>query len=211
MSDRAAFPFRTALIAAALTLSACDRSGDDSELAGLDNQILANDSDPALTSALEDQILVDPSLSQRSNRLAVREARRPGQAQYPTGAGRAIAATGDETRCGAKFDYGLGWARRMPAEFPVYPGAKITEAAGNDAGDCSMRVVSYTSSETPRRLINWYNAKATAAGYSAEEQARGGDLILAGAEEAGEGAYYLIVTPLKNGGSDVALIANKGR
>lgn len=213
MANRAAFTFRLALLGAALTIAACDRSGSDAELAGLDNQILANEADPAVTSALEDQILVDPSLAQQSNRLAVRTPRRPAQAQYPSGtrAARAISSTGAGNGCGADFDYGPGWARRLPAAFPVLPGARITEAAGNDAGDCSMRVVTFTSEAAPQQVLNWYRGKAEAAGFSAEHQVRGADHVLAGTNEGTDGAFYLIVTPVKAGGSDVSLIANNGR
>src|SRR3712207_5206481 len=74
--------FRIFALAGALTLVACERTSD-AELANLDNQITGNQADPALTSALEDQIMVDPSLSQQSNRNAVRPAETPTQAQYP--------------------------------------------------------------------------------------------------------------------------------
>ena len=50
-----------------LTLSACG-SSDDAELAAIDSKIGGkNDTDPALTAALEDQIMVDPTLSAQSN------------------------------------------------------------------------------------------------------------------------------------------------
>jgi hypothetical protein len=39
---------------------------------------------------------------------------------------------------------------------------------------------------------------------------RQGDHVLAGLSARDGGAFYLIVTPLQGGGSDVALIANKG-
>jgi hypothetical protein len=213
MGNRAAFTFRLALLGAALTVTACDRSRTDAQLAGLDNQILANEADPAVTSALGDEILVDPALAQQSNRLAVRTPRGPVQAQVPSGgeAARAIAATGAGNGCGAEFDYGAGWAKRLPAAFPVLPGARITEAAGNDAGNCTMRVVTFTSNAAPQRVLNWYRGRAEAAGFSAESQVRGADQILAGTNEATDGAFYLIVTPLKSGGSDISLIANNGR
>ena len=41
------------------------------------------DADPALTSTLEDQILVDPALAQQSNNNTVRPSETPTQAQYP--------------------------------------------------------------------------------------------------------------------------------
>jgi hypothetical protein len=92
----------------------------------------------------------------------------------------------------------------------VLPGAKITDAAGNNQGECRTRVVTFTTPEHFQRVLDWYNTKAVKAGYTSEHQIREGDHILAGTKEADGGAYYLIVTP-KGRGSEVALIANQGR
>ena len=201
MASRIATCLGMAALGAALALGGCQGS-EDEELAQLDNQLVASETDPALNSALQDQILVDPALSQQSNRNAVRTPGGPVQAQYP--GGRAT-----EAGCAAgNFDYAAGWANRLPAPFAVYPGGRVTEAAANNEGDCRMRVVTFTSGEAPERVLGWYQARAESAGYSAERQARGGDLILAGVS-ADDGAYYLIVTPRSNG-ADVALITNQG-
>lgn len=192
-------------LGAALALGGCGRSSDDAELAKLDNQLVGSDTDPALNSALQDQILVDPSLSQQSNRNAVRPPESPVQAQYPSGGPIQGAPSG----CGAEFEYAAGWANRLPAPFAIYPGSRLTEAAANNQGDCRMRVVTFTSSAAADQLLGWYQARVEAAGYSAERQRRGEDLVLAGTEAQGEGAYFLIVTP-RSGGAEVALITNQG-
>ena len=224
MPNRAAPLFHIAALAAALSLTGCDRFNRDADLAKLDNQILENGTDPALTSALEDQILVDPALTQQSNKNAVRPADGPTQAQYPTPSARPGAvqrAGGAQSAptaelgegavgCAQELDRNLQWARRLPAAFAVFPGGRLTDAAGSDAGDCRARVVTFTSSAAPQRVLGWYRERATRAGYSAEHQMRQGDHILAGLGGADAGAFYLIVTPLSSGGSDVALIANKG-
>jgi hypothetical protein len=223
MPIRAANLVRIAAIAGALSLGACQ--DNQSELASLDNQIIGNDTDPALTSALEDQIMVDPALTQQSNKNAVRPPESPTRAQYPLPQGRqqtaqrsasgtaraeAPAEMSDRgsTGCGPDFDHNMQWARRLPAAFAVYPGSRITDAAGSDAADCRVRVVTFTTQAAPKRVLDWYGARAAGAGYSAEHQKREGDHILAGAN-GGQGAFYLIVTPTA-AGSDVALIANSG-
>jgi hypothetical protein len=245
MPRRATWLFRAALVASALSLSACGQAAGDNDLANLDNQLAGNDVDPALTSALEDQILVDPALANQSNKNAVRPPATPMQAQYPvngpdartpqpgsgataaTSTGQASsraeatqharlasAARGEGgTGCGGSvpFDYNLNWANRLPAAFAVYPGSRVTEAAGNDGGECRVRVVTFTSRDAPARLLAFYRDRATRAGYSAEQQTRGADLVLGGTNEVDGAAFYLIVTPLRSGGSDVALIANNGR
>ena len=218
MTYRTTTLLRLPLLAAALTLAACG-GGDESDLANLDNQIVGNDADPALTSALQDQILVDPALANQSNRNAVRPPETPTQAQYPSygtrtpGAGAQqvrLAGAGGECTKADDFDYDRSWATRLPAAFSLPQGARITDAAGNDKGNCRSRVVTFNIGAAPQRVVDWYNGAAVRGGYSAEQQQRDGDYILAGTNRSG-GAFYLIVTPLSSGGSEVALIADEGR
>ena len=225
MPKSAAILLRSAAFAGLLALAACGR-GDQNNLAEMDNSLIGNGADPALTSALEDQILVDPNLVQQTHPNSVRPPETPVQAQYPAdstggtagGAGaagqvRQAAAGGDggapiPSACGGNFAYGNEWANRLPAEFPSYPGGRVTEAAGSDRGDCHMRVVTFTTSDPYDRVLEHYRSLADRAGFSAEQQTRGGDQVLGGTR--GEAAYYLIVTPIQSG-SDVALIVNNGR
>ena len=221
---RRAASFRTAALAGLMLLAACG-GGNDNNLAAIDNELLANGADPALTSALEDQIMVDPNLVQQANPNSVRPPETPAQSQYPAdvrpgsgarvrraaapaGGGRAAAPSANS--CGAEFEHGLQWARRLPAEFPAYPGGRVTEAAGNDNGDCRMRVVTFTTADPHNRVLAHYRSVAARAGYSAEHQVRGRDHVLGGVNARTDGAFYLIVTPARNG-SQVALIVNNGR
>ena len=211
-----ASPFALAVL---LALAACEGDSANNELAAIDNELIANSVDPALTMALQDQLSVDPTLAQQSNPNSARPPETPVQAQYPadanpgedgarTSSAGGTAAPPSAAACGRGFDYGNAWANRMPAEFPAYPGGRLTEAAGNDHGGCRMRVVSFTTADPPQRVIERYRGLATGAGYSAEQQQRGADQVLGGTR--GESAYYLIVTP-QGAGSDVALIVNNGR
>jgi hypothetical protein len=204
---------RIAALGAVLTLAACDR-GRDAELAKLDNQITGKDSDPALTSALEDQILVDPALTQQSNRNAVRPPETPTQAQYPLPEQRPaqVRRSGGEGRtrisggCGPELQHGTQWARKLPAPFAVYPGARLTDAAGSEAPGCQAQVVTFITGAAPERVLEHYRARAAQAGFSAQQQVRDGDHVLSGANNAGAN-FYLILTPRQDGGSDVAVIA----
>jgi hypothetical protein len=215
---------RSALALAGLVALAACGGGATNNLAALDNSLAGNDADPALTSALEDQIMVDPTLAQQAHPNQARPPETPVQAQYPAGSAaqgartrRATAAAGvggDSGRepgaCGARFQYGMAWAERLPAAFPAYPGGRITEAAGNDHGDCRIRVVTFTTADPWQRVIDFYRGVVQRGGYDAEQQQRGGDHVLGGVNAATDGAYYLIVTP-KAQGSEVALIVNNGR
>jgi hypothetical protein len=226
MPSRAVMLFRLTAFSAVFALAACSQGSVANDAAAV------NDADPALTAALEDPILTDQDLVQQSNRHNVRPPELPTRAEYP--GLRTASATGTHPpgagprphgapsapapgSCGAgrtggpaSFSYGMEWALRLPAAFPPYPGGRVTEAAGQDGGECRVRVVTFRTSDGYQRVIDWYQQRAVAAGYSAEHQARGRDHVLGGVHPASNGAYYLIVTPIA-GGSEVALIVNNGR
>jgi len=201
---------RAASLAGLLALAACNRGVGDNNLAEMDNSLIGNGADPALTSALEDQILVDPNLVQQSSPNTVRPPEAPVQAQYPADAAPAGAGDGQASAsiCGAPFAYGNQWANRLPAEFPLYPGGRVSEAAGIDRGACRERVVTFATADRYDRVLDYYRGLAARAGFSVEQQSRGGDQVLGGTR--GDAAYYLIVTPTR-AGSEVALIVNSGR
>jgi hypothetical protein len=216
MTDRAITLLRLTALGAALALAACNRGGGEDNLADL-----ANDADPAVTSALNDQILVDENLAAQSNRNAARPSPTPAGAPYPApeaspsapgkASGPPAALAGPKGCSDARrFDYNMAWAKRLAPNFPVYPGGQVTEAAANNSGGCSTRVVTFATADDWQRVLDWYHTRAVGAGYSSEHQVRDGDHILAGANDRDKGAFYLIVTP-KPKGSEVALIANNGR
>lgn len=92
-------PRTAAVLLALLALAACG-GGRDAEpnLDTLDNELLeANAADPAVTAALQDQIMVDPSLAAQANGDAVRPPARPYSGAAP-GAGIAAGSSArDET------------------------------------------------------------------------------------------------------------------
>ena len=211
MRDRAFPMLRLSALAALLALSACNW------LRGDDKANTANDADPEIADALNDQILVDGNLDNQSNRNGGRTPAAPRNARYPAAdpaapgakGTDAVAAIGRNCSDAARFDYNMGWAKRLAPAFPVYPGGRVTEAAANNSSGCSTRVVTFASADDWQKILDWYHTQAVRAGYSSEHQLRDGDHVLAGANEKDKGAFYLIVTP-KPYGSDGALIANNG-
>lgn len=218
MPTRAVMLFRLSAVSAAIVLASCGQGSVAND------SVAHDDADPALTSVLEDAILTDPTLSQQSNRNAVRPPELPTRAEYPAitpmpaprrasaQAGTRPAAPHAGGSCGAaaEFHTGMEWADRLPAAFPPYPGGRVTEAAGQQTGECRVRVVTFRTADGYQRVLDWYTARATAAGYSAEHQVRGTDHVLGGVKQGTNGAFYLVVTPVQ-GGSDVSLIVNNGR
>ncbi|MBX9813759.1 MAG: hypothetical protein A4S12_12320 [Proteobacteria bacterium SG_bin5] len=111
--------------------------------------------------------------------------------------------------CARGVRYSARWATLLPADLPLYPDARVIEAAGNAQGNCQLRIVNFASGANVQALIDYYYTKATAAGYSAEHQADGDDHVLAGAR--GDAAYALFVTARADGGAEADLVVNNGR
>lgn len=192
MSNQATAAIALVLLAG---LGACSPQAQNSTDA-LDNELVNGISaDPALTSALGNQIVVDPALA-RGAKPAAGSA--PGGNVTP---GRKLAASGD----GCDFKPGFAWATKLPDAVALYPGAKVSEAAGSDAAGCRRRIVSFTAAVPPAKLLEHYRARVTAAGYSAEHLVENGANVLGGTR--GEAAYYLTIRPA-SGGSAVDLVAN---
>lgn len=253
------FPKLVSAVALSLALAACGTSehvGDEAEQ--LDEAILgdADNSDPALTEALEDQIMVDTDLAGQSNANAalpgnaVAGAPVPetlhsvADAQRAISAGRLLRAPAptegeDCTDCSARsagrgettlgalaeeqastpefpvcndpVAYGMEWASRVPRAFDPYPRSEVLEAAGKDSEHCNLRVVSFRSSASMQRLLDWYYTRAVRSGYSSEHQVRHGNHVLGGFRARDEGAYYIIFAPRPGGGTDVDVIVNGTR
>jgi hypothetical protein len=251
----------------ALTLSAalaaCGKpNSGEPNLDSLDNELVdagntSNSHDPALMTALQDQIMVDPTLAQQANADAVRPPARPysgavppdGIAVPPGGAAAtsgaatsekiksapapargagctqceaarqsltlgALAARQKDPRtsgCAGTMRYSARWAERLPADVPLYPDARVTEAAGSQSGKCTIRAVSFASSAPLRKVLDWYYTRTTNAGYSAEHQADGAEHVLGGTRDRDDGAFALFLTSRADGGTDVDLVANNGR
>ncbi|OYY66501.1 hypothetical protein [Sphingomonas sp. 28-62-11] len=240
-----------------LALAACAQANDaDANLDSLDAELADGNStgnlrDPALMSALQDQIMVDPALVGQANYDAIRPPAQPYSAQVPpdmTSAGRAPTdmsssealksapapvrgqactqcsaarealtlgglverqANRGARACAGAISYSTRWAQRLPAAVPLYPDARVREAAGTEAGSCALRVVSFASAAPVQRVLDWYYTRVSKAGYSAEHQAEGDEHVLAGTQ--GNAAYAVFATARADGGTDVDLVANNGK
>lgn len=224
-----------------MSLAACGGTPTKKDVEKLDAELAgkAAQTDPALTAALEDQIMVDPSLSNQSNADSIRPADEPLQAPIPPepsatgmngavkGSGSAMASTTQGTvtlgqlakqqasvdkrnfnGCGLDVDYSMAWSTRLPGDLPLYPRARVTEAAGSNNGGCALRAVTYTAAAAPRALVDYYVATARKAGYSAQHKLEEGSHVVAGTR--GNEAYYVILAEAANGGTTADFVANNG-
>lgn len=239
---------RTGILTLALPLAllACSRADDAS---GDADATAINAADPALASALQDQIMVDPQLGGQANGDAVRPPAQPysggapsdsvaapgkidnGQllrTPAPVAAGKdckecaaaresvtlgGLAARQVDARtrgCAANLQYSAAWAQRLPADLPLYPQARVTEAAGVQGGKCALRAVSFSAPQPIQTMLDWYYTKAVRAGYTAEHQLDGQEHILGGTRGRDNGAYVLFMTSRPDGGTDIDMVANNG-
>lgn len=217
--------------AALLTLSACgDEKAADDKVKKLDERLLGKgNADPVLTSALEDQIMVDPSLSNMANRNAVKAADKPMTAPLPpetTGpsaaaerpdaptlgqlaANQASAARDKFAGCGLDVDYSMGWASRLPADVPLYPRARVDEAAGSDMPGCKLRAITFTTPAPQRAVIDFYIGQTKRSGFASSTEVKGRETLVGGTRSDGA-AYYVVLTPAEAGGTVVDLVLNNG-
>lgn len=252
--------FRTALSCALLplALAACGgKPAADSNIDSLDAELAgsgANTSDPAMRSALQDQIMVDPALAGQSNADAVRPPQRPysgatppdsvagkrddgtvaGSSSSSGGAKPAPAPSGDcpqckvrddsvtlgalaqrqrdrrTADCAGKLQYSTAWAQRLPGDLPLYPDARVDEAAGASTNGCALRVVSFSTGAPVQSVVDWYYGRVTSAGYSAEHQADGAQHVLGGTRGRDGGAYVIYLRKRADGRTDVDIVSNSG-
>ncbi len=216
--------FGTALLA----LAACGGGSDKASLNELDAKIGGkNEADPALTAALEDQILIDPDLRGQSNKDAIRPAPKPYQNPIPTGEGLRTdpastktlgdlaAAQSDVAKdafngCGLSVDYAMSYAAQLPADMPLYPKARVIEAAGSNDNGCKLRAVTHSSSAAMDDVAAHYAAVGRRAGYSVGAKPEGKGQMVKGKRAADGGAFYVILTPV-SGGTQADLVINNGR
>jgi hypothetical protein len=111
--------------------------------------------------------------------------------------------------CGA-LNYAASWAERLPAAFPIYPGARLMEAAGND-GQCALRGASFISAVPMQTVMDFYYTIARRNGYDAEHQLLDGQHVLGGTRTKDGGAYFITFDNAPGGGTSVDIVANKGQ
>jgi hypothetical protein len=240
---------KLALILLPLALAACGTGAADGNVDSLDNELAsANATDPALMSALQDQIMVDPNLGSQANRDAIRPAGQPYSAPMPSEtiatnsnpapaeqllkapapvAGKCeecVAATQSTTLgalaarqkdgrtkgCASTLQYSARWATRLPADLPLHPQARVTEAAGTTGGACALRVIAFSAPVAMTTMIDWYYTRAIRGGYTAEHRTDGDQHVLGGTRDRDDAAYVVFLTARADGGTDVDLVANNG-
>lgn len=138
---------------------------------------------------------------------------RTGAGQKPDGptrageAGDRGSAVARDACSGDPIETGPGWADRLPAAFPLYPGSRVIKAGGVERG-CGLRIVSFRTDAARPVVLDWYTRRARAAGYTVAGEGRGEARLIGGTR--GDDAFA-VSARVVGGGSRVELLANAGR
>jgi hypothetical protein len=205
-----------------LVLAACDKGAPDA------NWVEGN-----ATGALANRIMVDPrqlaggprsaSTPTVSKRTTPAEqlspappAKRAGNCPECDAARRAVtlAAVPQQpgttpVECTRSLTFAADWARRLPPDLPLYPQARVTEAAGSEESGCHFRVVSFTVDAPVAHMVHWYHTRATRAGFTSGHQLDGPDHVLAGSRARDGGVYVLFLSP-DGPRTSIDMVVNKG-
>ncbi len=218
-----------ATVSAALLLAGCgDKASDKAELDKIDAKLGGKTgADPALSGALEEPIMVDPNLASQSNEDSIRPPAEPFQAPVPLDPNAPDGANSEQTLgslaeqqarlskdkfngCVLDVQYSMDFANRLPTDLPLYPRARVVEAAGSDASNCRLRAVTYSTTAAPKAIIDYYLTIARRAGFTASHSGEGKEDLVNGTRDRDGAAFYAIIQPA-GAGSSVDLVSNKGR
>lgn len=111
--------------------------------------------------------------------------------------------------CVGRVTYSAGWANRLPRGVPLFPDARLTEAAGTSDNGCSLRVLSFSTGQPLQRVLDWYYTRTSEAGFTSRHEAKGSEHVLAGTQRDG-GAFAVWLRPRAGGGTEVDLATNNG-
>ncbi len=210
-------------------LAAC--GGDKAQLDAMDDKLTAkSDADPALTAALEDQIMVDPSLSGQANDRSIKPPSEPMQTPIPQTAlpaqplpkptapvqtlGGLAAQQAGISRdsfngCALDVQYSMDFAAKLPADIPLYPQSQVIEAAGSNDNGCHLRALTITAAAPIKAVARHFANVATKAGYRVTSKAEPDGAVISGKRAADGGAFYVILNPVA-GGTTADLVINNG-
>lgn len=197
--------------------------GDDQEAAKLGNRILvdpkrladANERRANPTTPPRPGTAANPA-DATARLLAAPPAKRAGACPECDAARRAVtlastpqSAGTAPVDCTRNLTYATDWAKRLPADLPLHPQAKLTEAAGSQVSGCQFRVVSFTVEAPLGQLVDWYYTRATRAGYASGHQLDGNEHVLAGSRGRDGGVYVLFLAP-DGPRTNIDMVLNKG-
>lgn len=118
-------------------------------------------------------------------------------------AARVLAQLRSAPACAASARYSALWGARLPAAVPIYPRGHLRDGAGSDSPGCRLRAVTYLTPVPVAAVMDFYWARAAAAGLEAGHGRTAADeRILAARGTAGFAVYARASGPV----TDVMLV-----
>jgi hypothetical protein len=180
---------------ALLLLSACGTATPEA---------VVNETDPAITDALNDPIMADPRLELQHG---------GGSVSVPVGIDGgvhaltlgqiAVARVGDRAfaGCDPKIDYAFAWVARLPAELALPETATVSEAAGSNSAACNLRIVRYTIARPVADVEAFYRKRGFLLTRSASAMT---------GVRASDGAAFRVSVAATGSATAVDLVTNRG-
>jgi hypothetical protein len=163
-----------------------------------------NETDPAITDALNDPIMADPRLELQHGGGSVRVPVGVDAGEHAQTLGQIATARVREKSfagCNPKIDYAFGWMARLPADLTLPTGATVSEAAGSEAGACHLRIVRYAIAKPAADLDAYYRKRGFAVS--------GSDGAISGIRAKDGAAFWVSFAPAK-AGTSVDFVTNRG-
>ncbi|HEX7853938.1 MAG TPA: hypothetical protein VF503_09605 [Sphingobium sp.] len=164
--------------------------------------------DTRLTNGAQDDGSAHKTAANRPTLGSLAEGQRSGGAatkRLADAAGRPVGGC-----AGRGLHYGDQWVKAMPTGLGLYPGARLTEAAGTDTGRCALRVISFTTADSPDMVVTHYTGQVRKAGFDAERQPCKTEIRLGGTRAKDDAAYLLFARRNERGVTEVDIIASAG-
>lgn len=111
-----------------------------------------------------------------------------------------------------RLRYDFGWAQRLPAYLPLYPGAALKDAAGTDDPRCAIRAATFATGAASSQVLDFYYSMARRAGFSVEHIELNGNDALKGSKRQNGAYFYLALRPATDGaGVEADLVTSQQR
>ncbi len=183
------------MIALLLLLSACG-SGQ--------REAAVNETDPAVTDALNDPIMADPRLELQHGGGSVSVPVGVDSGDHGQTLGQIAAARIRDAAfagCNPKVDYAFAWMARLPADLALPDAATVSEAAGSNAKGCNLRIVRYATAKSTADVELFYRKQGFVVSKS--------DSTISGLRAKDGAAYWVAIAPAKSGAT-VDFVTNRG-
>lgn len=104
---------------------------------------------------------------------------------------------------------GAAWPADAPAYAAAYPGATVTSVINTTSGEKGGSMATFTTADAPARVIEFYKARAAAAGLGNVSTMTSNDTSMFTAQDEASGRQVYVQTSIADGKTSAALTFSK--